>query len=360
MDTSSFHELLVGLEHLQAARYYVVAPVAILYYDWFLTLPEEVNRYWRPKFTGPTILFLLNRYLPVIGFIPTMISYFSGDFSPAVRFRICVTSPATLINNDTISDEQVCAKHVVPFALAANLVSQSLIGIVLLLRTYAIYERSGIILLFLIVAWSVEIGVGIWGASSLVPLMLPPGISGCLPHSPDNSKFRLAAAYMGVLFYEAFIYGLTLWKTLRYRQNRAYFSIPDNTLIGTIIRDGSVYFIVLLGANLLTILLICLAESDLRTINVTFNHIIPVTIISRLLLNLRKEVQVEGSTGRTLTDWQLTSGINQELMSAVLGNIGSEFEQGIFSGGSIITGSDQKPNCERGLEGETIGLSSIR
>jgi hypothetical protein len=52
-------------------------------------------------------------------------------------------------------------------------------------------------------------------------------------------------------------------------------------------------------------------------------------IISRLLLNLRKNVQkgTAGSTSHTPTndEWELSS---PEFMSAVIGNIGEDFEHG--------------------------------
>ncbi|KAF8513994.1 hypothetical protein BU17DRAFT_94856 [Hysterangium stoloniferum] len=349
------HELPAGLQHLQASRYYIVAPVgeihsntardiisppaAILYYDWLLTLPEEIDRYWRPKCTGPTILFFLNRYIPFIVFIPIMISYFSDIFRPEV-----LVLPQSGLSNISFKRLVTDAR---PTSFPLNL-PQTLSAIILLLRTYAIYGQSHVILIVLCIAWWVEIGVGIWGASSLVPVLLPPGAKGCLPHAPDTSRFRLAAAYFSSVVYEALIYTLTLARTLRHCRYRSgsYFLKPQSSLISVIVRDGSIYFVVLLSANLLTILLVCLAEPDFRTLNVTFNHIYVSTtlnvsyrasltlsrrIISRLLLNLRRDVRNErGKTTRAsglyAGDWQFTSSPKGEFMTVILGNIGEDFE----------------------------------
>lgn len=35
----------------------------LLIYDHVITFDQEVSRIWRPKWTGATVLFVLNRYL---------------------------------------------------------------------------------------------------------------------------------------------------------------------------------------------------------------------------------------------------------------------------------------------------------
>ncbi|KAH9054534.1 hypothetical protein EDB87DRAFT_1689269 [Lactarius vividus] len=51
-------------------------PLAILYYDYLLTLPLEIQYLWYPNKLGWfTIACLLNRYLPVLGHIPLAVSY---------------------------------------------------------------------------------------------------------------------------------------------------------------------------------------------------------------------------------------------------------------------------------------------
>lgn len=47
---------------------------AILYFDYLVTLPDEIRRIWFSRFTGATVLFLLNRYVPIIGYIPILLS----------------------------------------------------------------------------------------------------------------------------------------------------------------------------------------------------------------------------------------------------------------------------------------------
>jgi Family of unknown function (DUF6533) len=58
----------------------------MLYYDYLLTLPQEIQFLWPPhnKQGWFTLACLLNRYVPMIGVIPVAISYFF-PVNPSVR-----------------------------------------------------------------------------------------------------------------------------------------------------------------------------------------------------------------------------------------------------------------------------------
>ncbi|KAF7984439.1 hypothetical protein HWV62_14516 [Athelia sp. TMB] len=50
---------------------------AILYYDWFLTLSDEIERFWnRKNFTWASLFFFFNRYLVIFGNIPVILQSF--------------------------------------------------------------------------------------------------------------------------------------------------------------------------------------------------------------------------------------------------------------------------------------------
>ncbi|KAL5522497.1 hypothetical protein ACEPAG_8513 [Sanghuangporus baumii] len=62
-------QLYTVIDSLQSTKYLAVACFALLVYDYFLTLEQEVKLFWRAKFTITRILFFLNRYLPPINFL---------------------------------------------------------------------------------------------------------------------------------------------------------------------------------------------------------------------------------------------------------------------------------------------------
>ena len=50
----------------------------MLYYDYLLTLPREIQFLWLPynKQGWFTLACFLNRYIPIIGVLPIVVSYF--------------------------------------------------------------------------------------------------------------------------------------------------------------------------------------------------------------------------------------------------------------------------------------------
>jgi len=60
--------------------------LVMLYYDYLLTLPREIQFLWPPhnKQGWFTLACLLNRYVPTIGLVPIVVSYFI-PVNPKVR-----------------------------------------------------------------------------------------------------------------------------------------------------------------------------------------------------------------------------------------------------------------------------------
>ncbi|KAF8055681.1 hypothetical protein FPV67DRAFT_804090 [Lyophyllum atratum] len=50
--------------------------LVILYYDYTLTLPAEVQRFWSSPLSWAPSFFYVNRYLALFGHIPVMIQYY--------------------------------------------------------------------------------------------------------------------------------------------------------------------------------------------------------------------------------------------------------------------------------------------
>lgn len=58
--------------------------VALLWFDYALTLPGEYRRIWRRKFTGATLIFLLMRYATLIERIPFVLEVLVWNSSDRV------------------------------------------------------------------------------------------------------------------------------------------------------------------------------------------------------------------------------------------------------------------------------------
>jgi len=75
------------ISETKVANYVVVAFVMALLYDYLLTFGEEVEFVWQQRMSLGKILFLLNRYIPMIDLVVVMNSW----TNPAVQQdKLCV------------------------------------------------------------------------------------------------------------------------------------------------------------------------------------------------------------------------------------------------------------------------------
>ncbi|KAG8712033.1 hypothetical protein FRC08_015121 [Ceratobasidium sp. 394] len=116
--------------------------------------------------------------------------------------------------------------------------------------------------------------------STRIPL--PEGLVGCIMTGRGE---YLAAFWLAPLAMDTVITTLTVFKTLKYlRQQHGHIE-----LVKIILRDGLLYFAVILVANLSNCLVYYLAPPDLKVIGASFSQIITIMMISRLQLNLRSD-----------------------------------------------------------------------
>ncbi|KZS95182.1 hypothetical protein SISNIDRAFT_359357 [Sistotremastrum niveocremeum HHB9708] len=61
------HELVSALQNYNIAQQTKVAGLTMLLYDWMLTFNLELKYIWGKSFSIPKVLYLISRWLPVIG-----------------------------------------------------------------------------------------------------------------------------------------------------------------------------------------------------------------------------------------------------------------------------------------------------
>ncbi|KAJ7238241.1 hypothetical protein C8J57DRAFT_1374192 [Mycena rebaudengoi] len=153
----------------------------------------------------------------------------------------------------------------------------------LILRTYALYEHNKRLLAVMLIITSVVIIVGLWaviagkGVDTSNNLQLYIGCNYPVGHSQGISQ---ASAWAGVAVFDCMIFFLTLNKVFhRHRDGMG--------IITVLLRDGSVYFGVMVISELSNILTLVLGSPYTRGFATTFTSIISSIMISRLMLNLR-------------------------------------------------------------------------
>ena len=89
--------------------------LALLYYDYFLTLPAEIQCIWNRKLTLASILFLINRYATLV--VRTLLIIQTVSWSHVTdneADKVCTVlnlSSVTLIDMSTVVSDAHAAKH---------------------------------------------------------------------------------------------------------------------------------------------------------------------------------------------------------------------------------------------------------
>ncbi|PAV16742.1 hypothetical protein PNOK_0836200 [Pyrrhoderma noxium] len=264
--------VLDDAKQIYILRYYVLASVIILYYDHLITLRNEIGQIWNRKISLNSILFLINRYTTSFGYIFEL--YIAFD---APNIKVCLplnfillleANHATFLSSWTLS-----------------LVTRVIVSIILSLRTYALYNRNlkvlisiGSIALASIITFFVvliHIG-GIFSGFGVISSSSGLVIRSCFPGHIDKSSKKINVA---------------TFRMVR-EQKRAGIGAP---FAGLLMRDGSIYFgvIILLNALNLVFFVDERFESTLFSQSTgslsLLSQVMTVTIISRLILNLRYE-----------------------------------------------------------------------
>ncbi|KZP23492.1 hypothetical protein FIBSPDRAFT_952013 [Athelia psychrophila] len=189
---------------LNAIYFTTLIPFVILYYDYSLTFADEVERFWnRNNFTWTSLFFFINRYLVLLGNIP------------------------------------VLCQGITNYHAFLEILSQLVIGIMLIMRVYAMYGRSRWIIVLFAIVIVVAVTVGCWAnfsgprAQTIEAIFYYAGCNGSLP---QTQAIRLALAWMGQLGFDALVFFLTLYKSFVLRGSKS------KHLISTLLRDGSLYF----------------------------------------------------------------------------------------------------------------------
>ncbi|KAF8638973.1 hypothetical protein AX17_001805 [Amanita inopinata Kibby_2008] len=162
------------------------------------------------------------------------------------------------------------------------MVTSFTIGVIFILRLYAIYQRSNAVVILGVLLLVAELAVKVWAFTDGTSLNLPPGLIGCI--LVGRTDLRFACTWIAELVFDSVVFFATLLRIFsRHHVRRA----NGITMLDIIIRDGVLYFGVIFVANLVTVLIFVLAPPDIKAVNASFSTLITSLMVSRLILNLR-------------------------------------------------------------------------
>ncbi|KAJ3550533.1 hypothetical protein NMY22_g408 [Coprinellus aureogranulatus] len=248
---------------------------AVLYYEYCQTLAREVAYVWHatPQFTAINILFYLNRYtslLAPIGFILQAL-WLPADYPNKLQVRLIC--PCMRLSS---------------FHVYISVFVQFVVGVFLVMRTYALYNGNRWILGVLVASAGAVLANGI----RLVRFLT-------VHISPISEH---ATAWSGLLALDLLIFVLTLYKSI------AEIRYGGSPIMRVLLRDGAMYFgIMSLFTSLTIVTYLAFApyyHGNFATITNTcaYSTLVPCTLtkeflspydtlssvmMARLLLNLR-------------------------------------------------------------------------
>ncbi|KAN0082566.1 hypothetical protein V8E55_008361 [Tylopilus felleus] len=195
------------LAGLQTSKYFNIAGMAILIFDYVITLEDEARWVWGRKWDATRLVFTVSRYLPFAGTALTAYAALRSNSDP------CGPS----------SGQSSSVVHMLGIVAAE---------VLLILRTYAYWQGNKLVLYGLLAYCAVTIA-GAIGISAVQTQLIPGAQSppGCyLTAGRDGTLLALL-----LLVFEMVILFLTVYKHFRsYRDVRI-------SIVHTLYRDGMFY-----------------------------------------------------------------------------------------------------------------------
>ncbi|KAA1473148.1 hypothetical protein DENSPDRAFT_851409 [Dentipellis sp. KUC8613] len=265
-----------------------LAAFVVLYYDYALTFPAELEYYWRPgSFNWASGVFFINRYVALVGHLPVVYQCFVPP-STIGRHKICKLDTIPFRPGDGTSSTY-CG-HVIIFlgSFISEIDKHGGTTVLMMMRMYALYNRNRYILATMLIviaagiAWIITVEVK---SAALGPIT-------------DSQGKHIAAAWTALLLFDTTVFILTMYKVHRIGR------IRHQPLLRTLFRDGVIYYMydyfliawdlvstadrtcsVILIINIINIFV---WAGVYKGITSTPTNVISVTMMSRLMLNLRE------------------------------------------------------------------------
>ncbi|KAG2142891.1 uncharacterized protein EDB93DRAFT_1252155 [Suillus bovinus] len=237
------------------------------------TIIDEITFIWcRPKALS-AVLFLVNRYVALLGNVYMLSVYLlpiSDERFQFWFFNVLFSQQkySCLVSRDLLFFFQ-----------------QIFVCLILTLRTYALYFRSKRLL-----AWMVIIVFALGGVTAGTFRFRSSNMPGfnCLESYSEEIAVSPGLGWVTLLVYELLIFVLTVCRIWKIRG--LSLAISRRNILGIIFQDGIVYFAVMTLINLFNILTYYCISNTTRGCMATFTSCMSVTLISRLMLNLHKHV----------------------------------------------------------------------
>ncbi|KAI9063811.1 hypothetical protein FKP32DRAFT_1592041 [Trametes sanguinea] len=280
-----------------------IAVLAFLTYEYLITFDCEVGLFWRSKFTGASALFLTNRYWPLLVQV------------------LNIASSARM--SDKSCDAYVNALQTIELLQYFPWAAFSA------LRTFALSRGNWAISTFVFLLSMVPLGVNFSQYHWLVVVNDPTiGCSKSSTISEEMAKTVTIASRTCLMAADVIVLLVTWMSTFGTIRLTDVALKGRPSFVRLLVRDGTIYFTVLLILNTLhlTFTMLSITDDALSPVSyfTTFTEPITAVLVSRFLLNLQEVNQYNQRS--SLSTVTLTQSVTLDFASRVVGSLGSSLE----------------------------------
>ncbi|KAJ3536236.1 hypothetical protein NM688_g6867 [Phlebia brevispora] len=248
---------------VHAGRFYMLAGVVMLFFDYVVTMDMEVEQIWKRKQNMVAYLFYVNRYLPLVTYLFVILSVFLTTMSNHFCVRVFATLPPAMI-----------------------VTSEAIVGLLRMAKVYALWKNdlnryfglATIVVYLLQTLFAIVAAVALQGVG---PFFGPNNEIGCFVIFHSGSMPRIIMHWFINLVFNVMIFCFILRKALTVRKVGG-----DAYLADILVRDA-VMFLVVLSAVKIGNLIMVILFPYWNAINWCFNNMADVILTSRLIFNLR-------------------------------------------------------------------------
>ncbi|KAL0581040.1 hypothetical protein V5O48_000933 [Marasmius crinis-equi] len=241
-------------EHfIYVTQVYFCAMYAVVIWDWLVSLTREWRYIWKTHWTPVKVAYLFCRQVIRCQFVS-----YSSEFASSVP-----QIPVGLAMWNQVGSESV-----------------------LLIRTYAFFNRNIYVLCFLISALSGVVAYQLYVDTTQM-LLLPfvkPDKGPCLPMSKPHAA-HLLGFFIAPLLFDTLVTSMTIMKAFSIRRCNGG---PSSRLIQTFLREGVFYYILISIANLINGIFYLQPRQVISAINIPLSVMMAPVLACRLILDLRE------------------------------------------------------------------------
>ncbi|KAF8882290.1 hypothetical protein BD779DRAFT_1675060 [Infundibulicybe gibba] len=301
--------LLLFWKHTIVTRYSVAGVIALYTWDFCITIQDEVEYFWKSSWTFVKFLYLLNRYFR----IPTLLLdvYCKYNLSYEchwINIHLVVFQSGSEKTIHSMDEMLGIYKHKAglgsPLTISTAITSSIgmlIVQVILQVRLYALYGRSKFLLVSVGILYSMQaaavfslIGFEMYhGYGTMFSLVNYPRTPSVLPTFMQTCNVAPVSSVFFAIGIPYVIFDFVLFALATSRSLRDYLSLPANirgsqTLIGIMLRDSIIVFVITFLLNVANILTWEYEPQDLYAVLAYWTSLIPTVIANHMLINLKK------------------------------------------------------------------------